>query len=103
MVLSGPRPAAQAGQAYKFPGRRQRPDRDLDHGRAVAALECPGERGAELRRRAGALGGSPKALREPHEIRIGEIAGDQAVALALRLVAAHGPERPSRDYDGAQG
>src|ERR1700681_4858572 len=102
MVLSGPRPAAHPWQPDKFPGRRQRPERHLDQGRAIAALERAGERGGKLRRIAGTLGGGPKALREPHEIGIGKVAGDEAVAVALLLVAADIPESAVGEDDGGQ-
>src|SRR5258708_28222253 len=78
MFLSGPRAAAIAGQTQEFPGRRKRSDRDLDHGRAVAALEGAGERGGELGGGMGTLCGGPEALRESYEVRIGEIAGGEA-------------------------
>ena len=60
------------------------------------------QRGAQLLRRARALGGGAEAFGESHEIRIGEIAGDQPVAELLLLDAAHVAEGAVGEHDGRE-
>src|SRR5262249_58812001 len=58
-------------------------------GRAITAGEPAFERRTQPGRVLGALGRGAEALREPQKARIGEIAGDQAVAVLFGLDAAH--------------
>src|SRR5215472_13331652 len=103
MALSGLRYAAVAPQTDELPGRGEGANRHLDQGRYVAPLERAVKRGPELARSAGALGGGSKAFRKAHEVRIGKVARDQPVAVALLLVAAHVAEGTIGKDDRGQG
>src|SRR5690242_14203391 len=76
---------AHLRQEDELPGARHRADRHFDQGRAGAAGEAAPQRAAQLFGQAHALGGRAEALGKAHEVRIGQIARDQPVAVALLL------------------
>src|SRR5690349_4287407 len=81
--------AAHLWQHDELPGRGQRRNRNLDQAGAIAAGERTLEGGPQLGGVAGTLGCGSEALGEAHEIRVAEVAGDDAVVKALLLVAPH--------------
>jgi len=86
----------------ELPWRRHGADQHFDQSRPIAAGKSASERRAQPGRVLGALGGGAEALRKPQEIRIGEIAGDQAVAELSGLKATHIAEATVIEHDGDQ-
>src|SRR6266550_480976 len=64
-------------------------DRHLDQGGAVAARKGAAQRHAQLLGRARAFRRGAEAVRQTHEIGIGEVARDGPVSVVLLLDAAH--------------
>src|SRR5262245_6316006 len=93
---------AHARHVDEFPGRRHLRNGDFNQRRPVAALERALERRPQLLWIAGTLGLGAKALCIAHEIGIGEIAGDHAVAELLLLRAPHIAEGAVIEHDHGQ-
>src|SRR5262245_53903033 len=67
----------------ELPGARHLADRHLDHRRNIPRGKAATERPAQLLGRERALGSRPEALGITHEVRVGQVARDQAVAELL--------------------
>ena len=76
----------------ELPWRRHRPHLHFDNGRPVPSGDPSPERRAQARRVLRPLGRRAEALSKSHKIRVGEIAGDQAIAELFGLHAPHVPE-----------
>src|SRR5687768_9993855 len=83
----------------ELPGARHWANRHVDQGWAVAARKTAPQRAAQFRRRPHALSRRAEAFPELDEVRVGEIARDQAVAVILLLDAPHIAERAVREHD----
>src|SRR5262249_60101054 len=100
--LCGSGRPAHARHMDEFPGRGHLRDRHFDQGRPVAPLERAFERRPQFLWTARTLGLGAEALRITHEIGIGEIAGDEAIAELLLLGAPHVAEGAVVEHDGGQ-
>ena len=86
----------------ELPGRGHRAHRHFDQRGHIAPLECAVERKPQLLRTARALGLGAEALGVFHKVRVGEIAGDQPVAVLLLLDAPHIAESAVVEHDGRE-
>src|SRR5947199_90712 len=84
--------SAHGRHVDELPRARHLAHRDLDHRRPIALGKATAERRTERFGRAHPFGSRPEALRIAHEIRIGQVARDQPIAVPLRLNPAHVPE-----------